>query len=119
MALTSWTTPFGDLFSLNDRVTRLFDKDYGKTAGKETGLSSTGYPVMDIYETKDAYVVSMEVPGVKKEDVDIEFSDGTLTVRGERKEDGEVKRENYLRSERFIGAFNPPCLFTRASIPII
>ncbi|MGE5344245.1 MAG: Hsp20/alpha crystallin family protein [Candidatus Omnitrophota bacterium] len=106
MALTIWR-PFGDLLSLNDRVTRFMENETDKhPIRKGTGLWFTGYPVMDIYETKDAYTVRVEVPGMKKEDIHIEFSDGTLTVSGERKEDGEVKREDYLRNERFIGTFN-------------
>ena len=98
--------PFGDLFSLHDRITRMFEDEYSKDPEKNPASLATWYPVTDIYETKEEYNFKLEVPGLKKEDISIEFCDGILSIKGERKEEREIQKENYLRVERFTGAFN-------------
>jgi len=98
---------FGDLFTLHDKITRLFEDEAGQGERRAGyGYSSTGFPVTDIMENNEEYIFKMEVPGLSREDVNIEFCDGNLCVKGERKEDSEVKRENYSRAERFTGAFS-------------
>ena len=97
---------FGDLFTLHDKITRLFEDEAGQSPERKAGYSSSGYPVTDIMENNEEYIFKMEVPGLSREDVNIEFCEGKLYVKGERKEDTEVKRENYSRAERFTGAFS-------------
>lgn len=105
MTLARWK-PFGDLHLLHDRITRLFEDEFSKDSEKTAGSLTTWYPVTDIYETKEAYVFKLEVPGLEKEDVNIEFCDGNLNIKGERKSEIEVNKENYLRVERFTGSFH-------------
>ena len=62
-------------------------------------------PITDIYETKEAYVFKVELPGFKKEDIKIEFSADTLILRGERKQEDEIKNESCHRVERSYGSF--------------
>jgi HSP20 family protein len=62
-------------------------------------------PVVDIYETDEKMVIKAELPGLKKEDIDIEVRDNTLTLKGERKFEKEIKQENYHRVERAYGSF--------------
>jgi HSP20 family protein len=62
-------------------------------------------PLVDIREDKDSFVVHAEIPGMKLEDIDIELSGDSLTIRGERKLESEEKKENYVRVERRYGSF--------------
>ena len=103
MSLTRWQ-PFGDLMSMHDRIHRFFGDESKDTEKGDT--LSTWYPTTDIYENKDEYVFKLEVPGLKKDDINIEFCDNTLTIKGEKKEEKEIKDENYHRVERFSGTFN-------------
>lgn len=61
-------------------------------------------PAIDILDEKDHLVVKAELPGMSKEDIKVELSDSTLTIRGEKKHEKEVKEENYYRSEREYGS---------------
>jgi HSP20 family protein len=61
---------------------------------------------IDMYETEEAVVIKTAIPGVKAEDIDVSISGDTLTIRGETKEEQEIKRENYLRRERRFGSFS-------------
>ncbi len=105
MTLVRWN-PFYELKKLNDSINQLFDENYLTESEKGSGLSLTSWsPSTDIYETKDEYVFKIEVPGMNKDDVKVEFTEDTLTIKGERKEDKEIKKENYHRIERFFGSF--------------
>ncbi|MEN6403804.1 MAG: Hsp20/alpha crystallin family protein [Armatimonadia bacterium] len=60
---------------------------------------------LDVYETDTEVVVKAEVPGIKKEDIEINFQDNMLTIRGQSKEESEVKEEGYYRKELRTGSF--------------
>src|SRR5690242_17186755 len=62
-------------------------------------------PVIDLYEEKDDLVVQAEIPGLAKEEIDVSVSGNTLTLKGEKKKEEEVKEKDYYRSERSFGAF--------------
>ena len=62
-------------------------------------------PVLDIYEDKDKYVAKSELPGMKKEDIDVSLDGNTLTISGERKREEEKKEGDTYRSERYFGRF--------------
>ena len=62
-------------------------------------------PAVDIYETPDRVVMKAELPGLTREDIEINVRDNTLSLRGERKFEKEVTEENYLRIERAHGSF--------------
>jgi len=105
MTLVRWN-PFYELKKLSDSINQLFDENYLTEGEKGSGLSLTSWsPSTDIYETKDEYVFKIEVPGMNKDDVKVEFTEDTLTIKGERKEDKEIKKENFHRIERFFGSF--------------
>src|SRR5438094_6063433 len=74
MAISRWD-PFRDLMSIQNELNRLF----GRTYGGESGGSSTGawVPPLDIYETEDKYVITVELPGVEPESVDVSVEDQT------------------------------------------
>jgi HSP20 family protein len=108
MAIVRWE-PFRDLLSLQERMNRLFDESYrGRPASggeDEWALGGSWAPAVDIYEQDGNIVLKAEVPGLEPKDVDIRVENNTLTLRGERKLDHEVKRENYHRVERAYGSF--------------
>jgi HSP20 family protein len=62
-------------------------------------------PAFDLAENEDAYVVRAEIAGIHVKDLDIQFTDGVLTVKGEKKQEKEDKLENYHRVERRYGSF--------------
>jgi len=63
-------------------------------------------PAMDIYRDGNNIVMETSLPGMKKEDVNISFDDGVLTVSGEMKEEKEKKEEDYYYKERRTGSFS-------------
>ncbi|NPV47757.1 MAG: Hsp20/alpha crystallin family protein [Armatimonadetes bacterium] len=63
-----------------------------------------GIPV-NVYETDKEVVVKAELPGVKKEDLDVNIQDNTLTIRAQTREESEVKEESYYRRELRTGSF--------------
>ncbi len=62
-------------------------------------------PSIDIFEKGDNFVVKVELPGMKQEDLDVSVSDDTLTIKGERSPESSVKDEDYYRSEIAYGGF--------------
>jgi len=67
----------------------------------------TGFatPAVDLYEEKDDIVVKAELPGMEKDNIEVNLSGNRLTIKGEKKEEEEVKKEGYYRSERSYGSF--------------
>ncbi len=62
-------------------------------------------PSMEMFEKEDKFVIKAELPGVKKEDVDVSVSDSMLTVKGKREAGEEIKDEDYYFSESSYGTF--------------
>ena len=62
-------------------------------------------PSIDVYEEKDSVVVKAELPGMTKGDIEVNLEGENLTIKGEKKEDTEVKEDNYYRRERSYGSF--------------
>ncbi|HEY8041867.1 MAG TPA: Hsp20/alpha crystallin family protein [Polyangiaceae bacterium] len=97
--LTRWD-PFEEIARLQDQMTRWLG------TGSEPGSLRGGYaPPVDIFEDKDAFLLKVEVPGMKSNDVHVSVENGVLTVRGERKLEQEDKRDGYTRIERAYGSF--------------
>jgi HSP20 family protein len=98
--LTRWE-PFRDLFTMQDRMSRLF-QDMGREEAITTGAF---IPPVDIYEDEQSIVLKLEVPGIEEKDLDIRVENNVLMVRGERKFEQEEKEENFHRVERRYGSF--------------
>src|SRR3954471_23279828 len=81
--------------------TRLFN-----TLWEAPSASRHWVPEMDLVETDDHYLLKADLPGMKQEDVSIEFNDGTLTIAGERKAEYERKEKGFFRLERSFGTFS-------------
>jgi len=104
MAITRFD-PFRDLAVLQDRMNRLFNDSYGNRSEDHMLNRGTWTPAVDIYEVDGALVLKAELPEMKREDIDVNIENNTLTIRGERKLDGEIKQENFHRVERAYGSF--------------
>ncbi|MCZ2845912.1 MAG: Hsp20/alpha crystallin family protein [Candidatus Bathyarchaeota archaeon] len=63
-------------------------------------------PLVDVIDKKDKIIAKAELPGVDKKDIKITLSDNTLTIRGERKEERETKKEDYYCCERVQGSYS-------------
>ena len=68
-------------------------------------MLSLQMPAIDVYEEKDEVVVKAELPGLSKEDLDVTLTESTLTLKGQKKKEEEVKEKNFYRSERSSGSF--------------
>ena len=112
-----------DLFRLQRQIDRMFDEFISpfSSVGQMTPLgsdlsapetalglrTSTSFmPTCDIEDTESHYLMSFDLPGIKKEDIHIELRDSQLVVWGERKEEQEERRKNRYRSERSYGSFS-------------
>lgn len=65
-----------------------------------------GVPAVDVYEEKDAVVVKAELPGMEKDDIEVTLTGTTLTLKGEKKKEEEVKERDFYRCERSYGSFS-------------
>ena len=90
--------------TLQDEVNRLFEDNFTRERSGHADLATWAPPV-DIYETENELVVKAELPDLQDKDIDVRITNNTLTIRGERKFEKDVKEENYLRIERAYGAF--------------
>ena len=93
-----------DFKDLQHQLNR-FLEPFGRVAPDE-GTSGTWVPAVDVAETQEKILVRAEVPGMTQADIQIEFENGTLTLKGERKLDKTVEGLTYHRVERTYGAFN-------------
>ena len=62
-------------------------------------------PAVDVFEKADKFVVKAELPGMKEDDIDVSVVGDTLSIRGEKKTETEIKEEDYYRCERSYGSF--------------
>lgn len=106
MALVKWR-PMREMINIQEEMNRLFDRFFSRDLLAEDEFVSLGdwSPSVDIKEDKEEYVVTAELPGMKKDDVQITFSNGTLKIEGERQKEKEEKNVNYHRVERVYGKF--------------
>jgi HSP20 family protein len=104
MEVLRWD-PFSDLEVLQDRINRAFEESRRQPQRREQAATRTWAPVVDILEDEGELNVKADLPGVKLEEINIEFTGDTLTIRGNRTPETEVEKENYLRVERPIGQF--------------
>jgi len=102
--LWNWS-PMGRLTTVRDEINRLFASTFGDF-GRSTELFNGWTPALDLYEDKDNLTVKAELPGLKREEIDIAVQDGTLVISGERKYEKTSKDSEPYRSERFYGRFH-------------
>lgn len=96
--------PFRDWFDLQRGINRLLEDSVGKTSREGVALS-TWTPAVDVYEDENSFLIKLELPEVKKEDVKVNLHESTLSIGGERRIENEEKRDGYHRVERSYGEF--------------
>jgi HSP20 family protein len=101
--LVRWE-PFREVMSLRQAMDRLFEDSFVRLP--RLTLNGVGEVPVDMYQEKDSLVVKAALPGVKPEEVDITIDDNVLTISGEHKEEQETKEDEYIRRERYYGAFS-------------
>ena len=102
-ALTRWD-PYRELATMRSMMDRLMDEDAFRLQRQGERSNEFGL-ALDVAEKNDAYIVKASVPGVAPEDVEVTLSDNVLTIKGEMKEDKEIKEETYHVRERRFGQF--------------
>ncbi len=102
--MATWP-PFDRLSQLREEMNRLLDGSLAGFTGSG-GLFSGWTPPLDITQDKETVFVKAELPGLKKEDIDISLHDGMLTLTGERKQEKKTGEGETFREERFFGRFH-------------
>ena len=100
--------PFGLLRQMTSEFDRIFDEPFWGSFRFPTrfGARTAGWsPEIDVFEKDNRLVTKIDLPGMKKEDVKVEVTDGRLAISGERKSEFEEKKEDFYRSEREYGSF--------------
>jgi HSP20 family protein len=91
--------------NLRDELNSFFELPFWSGLAR-TGQLFTGWsPALDLYQSNDNVVAVAELPGMRKEDIEISLHDGTLTISGERKRESSSNGEQAERTERYIGRF--------------
>ena len=93
-----------ELNRIRSEINRLFEDPFSLLS-PDTSFFEGWTPAVDVHEDKDKFLVRAELPGMRKEDIDVSLDGNTLTISGERKEEREDKRGDTYRSERFFGRF--------------
>src|SRR3954469_3480368 len=112
MSLIRYQTPSSAMWpslnrwaSLRDDLDTLLELPFLTGSTRHAQLFTGWTPALDLYQNNDNVVAIVELPGMRKEDIEISLHDGTLTIAGERKSETEGNGENATRTERFSGKF--------------
>lgn len=112
MALIRWA-PERELDRFRREIDRLFEEFFsgarfpslfGKAARELEGFPA--YPAIDMYDDRENVVVKAEVPGLGKDDIEIQIKGRDLVIKGEKKGEEEIKKDNYYYAERAYGSFS-------------
>ena len=90
--------------NLRDELNSFFEMPFWSSFARAGQLFTGWSPALDLYESSDNVVAVVELPGMRKEDIDISLHDGTLTISGERKRES-TGDEKTQRTERYVGTF--------------
>lgn len=95
--------PLRDLIAIQERLNQLFEDQLRRNTDDARFTAEAFSPPVDMYETEGEVVAAVEVPGVRREDIELEITGRVLSIRGERKR--ETSDEPYHRMERHFGPF--------------
>jgi len=107
--------PFEALRHEVDRLFEDFDRDFWRTPFRNSmfdvepfwrrQLAGAATPAVDVVEKDNAYEITADLPGHDEKDVEVRLSNGNLTIKGEKREEKEEKKEDYYLKERHFGSF--------------
>ncbi len=105
MDLVRWE-PFEGLSQMQNRINDLFDDAFGRNRAYASSTTGVWVPPVDILESRESYLIRAELPGMKRENFNLEVHDGSLTLSGERKFEEAANGVEYHRVERPAGKFS-------------
>lgn len=104
--------PFEMFETFQDEMARLWGQTWpfgswplARRAAQNTEGAALWAPRIDVFEKNGDFVVKAELPGAKKEDIEVTLDQGDLVIRGQKKAETEVKEEHYYRMEQSYGTF--------------
>lgn len=97
--------PLHDLITLKDRMNTLFNETFARSQERPGGTEGAWSPPVDIYESEGEYVLTIELPGLRQDEIDLQIMDDVLTLQGQRTLDSVAEEDRYLRRERPYGRF--------------
>lgn len=89
---------------IEDRMERLFEDTFGSPR-RPMAMATAWLPAVEVFEREGQVVMRADLPGLKREEITVEVTDGSLTIAGERKVEQEIKEQDYYRCERSYGTF--------------
>jgi HSP20 family protein len=95
---------FDRLSNLRDELDTLFEMPFWSNFGGQSQLFGGWSPALDLYQNNDNVIARVELPGMRKEDIEISLHDGMLTINGERKSET-PEGDKAERTERYVGKF--------------
>lgn len=98
-------SPFEQMSSLRDEINRLFELPSGGSTQSGECFNDWA-PALDLREDENSLVAVVELPGLKKEDIDVSVHEGVLSVSGERTREKSADESGIYRSERYYGRFH-------------
>ncbi|HVR69246.1 MAG TPA: Hsp20/alpha crystallin family protein [Vicinamibacteria bacterium] len=98
--------PLADLLSLQEKMNRLFQESLSAEGLDPSELGPAWTPLADAHETPDTYVVELEVPGLQRDDLDVQVEGARLVVKGERRPATQGRPDRFYRMERSYGPFS-------------
>jgi len=103
MHLVRWE-PFREMTGMRQAMDRMFEGNIVRPVRYRPENGGGGFKI-DMYQTEDSVVVKASLPGITPEEMDISVTGDVITIRGEHKEEQEIKEEAYLRKEQSYGSF--------------
>ncbi len=103
-SLATWD-PFAEMADLHRMADQVFGEFFGRTPFRMAATEALWSPMVDVHETNDSIRLVADLPGVKQEEIQVSIEGDTLTLKGERKRDADVKEDQYYRVERSYGTF--------------
>lgn len=91
-------SPFDELNRMREEFDKMFSDSFGSV--------STSFPKINLYQDDSDLVIEAEVPGMSKDDLEINLTSGSVSISGERKDSQEVKEDSYVRKESSFGKFH-------------
>lgn len=103
MAIVKYN-PLSELRSMQEKMNRLLDLAWTREVGEEL-KEGVWQPPADLFEDEHCVTIEVELPDLDEKDLEIRVEEQVLTIKGERKHNKEIKKENFHRIERYYGPF--------------